>query len=119
VVECLSADSGLELEALRVDGGACRNDFLMQFQADVLGVPVRQVANPRYASAVGGGLAAFAALGELPIGEIPERVKVASVYRPEPASRRLHDERFAEFMAFYERMKPIYRRLNAPKRRGA
>jgi glycerol kinase len=40
VVECLSADSGLALEALRVDGGACRNDFLMQFQADVLGVPV-------------------------------------------------------------------------------
>jgi glycerol kinase len=31
---------GNPLEVLRVDGGACRNDFLMQFQADVLGVPV-------------------------------------------------------------------------------
>ena len=42
VVECLTRDSGLPLATLRVDGGACRNDFLMQFQADVLGVPVRR-----------------------------------------------------------------------------
>jgi glycerol kinase len=42
VVECVRADTGLPLEALRVDGGACRNDFLMQFQADVLGLPVRR-----------------------------------------------------------------------------
>jgi glycerol kinase len=40
VVECVTTDSGLALETLRVDGGACRNDFLMQFQADVLGTPV-------------------------------------------------------------------------------
>ena len=40
VVECLSQDSGLSLDALQVDGGACENDLLMQFQADVLGVPV-------------------------------------------------------------------------------
>jgi glycerol kinase len=40
VVDCFTADAGLALEALRVDGGACQNDWLMQFQADVLGVPV-------------------------------------------------------------------------------
>jgi glycerol kinase len=42
VIECLSADAGLSLDVLRVDGGASVNDFLMQFQADVLGVPVRR-----------------------------------------------------------------------------
>jgi glycerol kinase len=42
VVDCVESDAGLELEALRVDGGACENDFLMQFQADVLGVPIRR-----------------------------------------------------------------------------
>jgi glycerol kinase len=42
VVECVSQDSGLDLRELRVDGGACENDFLMQFQADLLGVPVRR-----------------------------------------------------------------------------
>jgi glycerol kinase len=42
VVECVEADSGLPMDSLRVDGGACENDFLMQFQADVLGKPVRR-----------------------------------------------------------------------------
>lgn len=36
VVQAMKSDSGLGLTALRVDGGACRNNFLMQFQADIL-----------------------------------------------------------------------------------
>jgi glycerol kinase len=59
VVDCLESDSGLRLEALRVDGGACRNDFLMQFQADVLGVPVRR---PAMAEVTALGAAALAGL---------------------------------------------------------
>ena len=44
VVDAMSADSGLALDTLRVDGGAVVNDFLMQFQADILGVPVQRPA---------------------------------------------------------------------------
>jgi glycerol kinase len=44
VVECVQRDSGIGLAALRVDGGAAENDFLMQFQADVLGAPVERPA---------------------------------------------------------------------------
>ncbi|MGH9829060.1 MAG: FGGY family carbohydrate kinase, partial [Blastocatellia bacterium] len=40
VLGAMKADSGLELSELRVDGGAARNDFLMQFQADILDTPV-------------------------------------------------------------------------------
>jgi len=40
VVDAMHADADLELSELRVDGGAARNDLLMQMQADVLGVPV-------------------------------------------------------------------------------
>jgi glycerol kinase len=40
VFHAMSADSGLPLTELRVDGGASRNNLLMQIQADVLGVPV-------------------------------------------------------------------------------
>ena len=36
----MNADSGVELTSLKVDGGMVHNDLLMQFQADVLGVPV-------------------------------------------------------------------------------
>jgi len=40
VLEAMQKDSGEPLEELRVDGGAAANDLLMQFQADLLGVPV-------------------------------------------------------------------------------
>jgi glycerol kinase len=40
VVECMQKDSGIKAKELRVDGGATRNDFLCQFQADILGIPV-------------------------------------------------------------------------------
>ena len=40
VLKAMEEDSGIKLEALKVDGGACANNFLMQFQSDVLGVQV-------------------------------------------------------------------------------
>lgn len=40
VLDAMNADSGVELSELRVDGGMTANEFLMQFQADILGVPV-------------------------------------------------------------------------------
>ncbi len=40
VAEAMDADSGVKLESLKVDGGMVNNDLLMQFQADLLGVPV-------------------------------------------------------------------------------
>jgi glycerol kinase len=44
VMDAMAADAGAPLRALRVDGGAAANDFLMQFQADLLGVPVERPA---------------------------------------------------------------------------
>jgi glycerol kinase len=46
VLTAMEADSGISLTTLRVDGGAVKNDFLMQFQSDLLNVPVdRPVVN--------------------------------------------------------------------------
>ena len=42
VLRAMEEDSGIALSALQVDGGACANDFLMQFQADMLGAPVKR-----------------------------------------------------------------------------
>ena len=38
----MASDSGIEMKKLRVDGGAVMNDFLMQFQADILNVSVER-----------------------------------------------------------------------------
>ena len=40
VLRAMESDAGIKLKELRVDGGACANNLLMQFQADLLGVPV-------------------------------------------------------------------------------
>jgi glycerol kinase len=62
VVEAMNADSGVDLTELRVDGGMVANELLMQFQADVLGVPV---VRPKIAetTALGAAYAAGLAVG--------------------------------------------------------
>lgn len=42
VLHAMELDSGIHLSSLKVDGGACKNNFLMQFQADIIGAPVRR-----------------------------------------------------------------------------
>lgn len=42
VIDCMKKDSGYDLKKLKVDGGACVNDFLMQFQSDILNVDVER-----------------------------------------------------------------------------
>ena len=59
VVDAMAADAGEALRALRVDGGAAANSFLMQFQADVLGVPVDR---PRVVETTAMGAAFLAGL---------------------------------------------------------
>lgn len=44
VIDAMKADAGIEVRALRVDGGASANNFLMQFQADMLDAPVNRPA---------------------------------------------------------------------------
>jgi glycerol kinase len=44
VLEAMAADAGFPARQLRVDGGAAANDFLCQFQADILGIPVLRPA---------------------------------------------------------------------------
>ncbi len=44
VLTAMEVDSGIQLKSLRVDGGAASNNFLMQFQSDILGVPVERPA---------------------------------------------------------------------------
>jgi glycerol kinase len=62
VLDAVNADAGLPLEELRVDGGMAANDTLMQFQADILGVPVVRPAVIE-TTALGAAYAAGLAVG--------------------------------------------------------
>ncbi len=62
VLDAMNADSGVDLTALKVDGGMVQNELLMQFQADILGVPViRPVVSET--TALGAAYAAGLAVG--------------------------------------------------------
>lgn len=60
VIEAMAADTGAPVAELRVDGGACANNLLMQFQADVLGAPLTR---PRVIETTALGAAYLAGLG--------------------------------------------------------
>ncbi len=59
LIEAMSRDSGIDLKELKVDGGAVKNNLLMQFQSDILGVPVRR---PQVAETTALGAAYLAGL---------------------------------------------------------
>lgn len=60
VLDAMIADSGEQVASLKVDGGATQSDFLMQFQADILGIPVER---PSVTEMAARGAAYLAGLG--------------------------------------------------------
>ena len=59
VIKAMETDSGVPIKGIRVDGGACVNDFLMQFQADILGT---EVIRPKVTESTALGAAYLAGL---------------------------------------------------------
>ena len=86
VLHAMEADANVRLTELRVDGGAARNDMLMQFQADVLGVPV---VRPRVTETTALGAAYLAGLA---VGHWKDSGEIASQWQVdrkfEPAMER-------------------------------
>lgn len=82
VVEAMSRDAGLKIREMRADGGAVGNSFLMQFQSDMLGVPV-EVPRITETTALGAAYLAGLAVGYWEgRGELSSRNKAGSRYEP-------------------------------------
>jgi glycerol kinase len=103
VADAMVADSGRRLSSLRVDGGAAANDFLLQFQADVLGIPIQR---PRMLETTALGAAALAAraAGVWPSGRPPGAMGATErVFRPR-VSRTRREEMIAGWRAAVARL---------------
>lgn len=82
VLDAIVADTGIHLSELRVDGGASANDLLMQFQADILGIPVRRPMI-RETTALGAAYLAGLAVGFWKdLDEVRERWTLDKIYTP-------------------------------------
>ncbi|HYM10073.1 MAG TPA: glycerol kinase GlpK [Bryobacterales bacterium] len=89
LVEAMEADAGSPLTELRADGGAAANDFLMQFQADMLGRPVVRPANIETTALGAAFLAGLATRVWSGIEEIEGFWRVDRRFEPQmPAPRR-------------------------------
>ncbi|HEX2420089.1 MAG TPA: glycerol kinase GlpK [Acidimicrobiia bacterium] len=94
VAEAMEADSGVDLTELRVDGGMVRNNLLMQFQADLLGVPVVRPQNSE-TTALGAAYAAGLAEGVWQsLSELDSNWAVDRRFEPE-----MNEDRREELMA--------------------
>ena len=85
ILRAMEQDAGQRLPTLKVDGGAAANDLLMQFQSDVLGVPI---SRPKLLETTALGAAMLAGLGA---GVWPSRAELRSTWN--------EDRRFAPEMA--------------------
>ena len=82
VLEAMQADSGIRLHALRVDGGAVANNFLMQFQSDILGTRVER-PEVREVTALGAAYLAGLAVGFWQnLDELQEKAVIEREFRP-------------------------------------
>jgi glycerol kinase len=93
ILEILQKETGVRLKALRVDGGASANDFLMQFQADILGIPVERPKILEVTALGAAGLAGIAAGFWKGKEEFNRLRRIDRVFRPRmkrAEARRLH-----------------------------
>jgi glycerol kinase len=82
ILDAMEIDSGIKLGALKVDGGACANNILMQFQADILGT---QVERPEVIESTAMGAAYFAGIqaGLWKKEDIINNRKIQKCFKPE------------------------------------
>lgn len=82
IIDAMINDSGKQLDSLRVDGGATSNEFLMQFQADLLGIPIEKPVVTEMTAFGAAYLAGLAVdLWQSP-EEISQQWKIDKVYEP-------------------------------------
>jgi glycerol kinase len=87
VIDAMERASGIKLKEVRVDGGAVANGFLMQFQSDILGVPV-DVPSITETTSLGAAYLAGLAVGFWEDrGELRRRWKLAQRYEPHMTGR--------------------------------
>src|ERR1700733_1938039 len=89
VLHIMATDTKTPLTALRVDGGAAANDLLMQFQADLLGMPVHRPAVLETTALGAAYLAGLASGFWNDIGELEQHRKVDTIFQPKADKRQM------------------------------
>jgi xylulokinase len=112
VLEPAERFTGRKFDHWRLGGGGALSDTWAQIMADVVGIPMHQLANPRLGNVLGIAFLAFNRLGLLSLEEIPGKVKIAKIYQPLEEYRQIYDRLYRQFLASLRNLKPIFHALN-------
>lgn len=106
IVDIMNKELGKNIRELKVDGGACKNNFLMQFQADILGC---KIIRPQIIESTAQGVAYLAGVtiglwqGKKDLEKLHKIERVFSPRMPQPERKRLYDG----WLAAIERVKKV------------
>jgi xylulokinase len=106
---------GRQVEQLTMVGGGGNSNVWCQIFADVLGIPIRQLAEPMQANAVGAAYIAFTGLGLIDFSTAAAQTRYRHVYVPHPATQAQYAASFENFTELFRRLRPLYRRMNQVK----
>ncbi|MGB1315319.1 MAG: glycerol kinase GlpK [Chitinophagales bacterium] len=103
VLNAMEQDAGIQLKTLKVDGGACANNLLMQFQADILDTPVER---PKVieTTALGAAYLAGLAVGFYKMEELQDNSKLDKVFDSK-MEEALREKKYKKWLKAVERCK--------------
>jgi glycerol kinase len=105
VLEALAA-AGVRPQLLRVDGGMTQNAWLMQRQADLLGIPVRLAAQAE-ATALGAAAMALVGDGRIGLEQVAALAESGHTVEPSPASQGWRESEYAAWRRFVDDMRAL------------
>ncbi|MFR7797967.1 MAG: FGGY family carbohydrate kinase, partial [Collinsella sp.] len=109
VLRAMEQDVGLSIERLSVDGGASRNEFIMQFQADLLDIPVLQCETVE-TTAIGAAYLAGLAVGYWEdLEELEQNAQIVKVFHPHMSAERRETTSLVGVMPSSVRSTPLSR----------
>ena len=101
LADCMIRDSGICLREIKCDGGASANSFLMQFQADVLGIAVNR-PKERESTLLGVALLSAASLGILAPEDLADKRISEKIFVPS-LERKKYEELYANYLLAVKR----------------
>jgi xylulokinase len=105
--------SGGRFASLRFAGGGALSDTWAQIHADVLGLPIEQLADARNTNARGAAFLAFERLGRLRFEDVSRLLRIRRRYEPRAETGELYERLAAAFVAFHEKSAGVFGALNA------
>ena len=97
---------------LRFAGGGALSDTWAQIHADILGLPILQIADPTSVTLRGAAMMAFHSLDGQPLETLATRVPVKNIFEPNPDNKARYDQLYTQFRQIYKSNKKIFAALN-------